>query len=300
MPGRKYQQGSYRFGFNGTEKVLELGEGHNTTFFREQDTRIGRWWSFDPRPNLSVSPYAMMEGNPIMYSDMLGDTIIGDQGGMAIVNSFIDYSESVIKKSDTEIRKQFEVSTSEEVAQIRSLYQTQLDKIKQLKESEKVTVYAKTISREEMTKLVGPLVGAFTQYDTELNRIEVVTTPNLWPGRALGAHEFEHAFQYLIGELSFIDNGSRYAHAGILHDLDDEVNGAKVEYLYNGSYNVKTHILSGLINEDWLMSERGIYSSPPGPISYNTINPQTGQTYLEIMRNANMNQVRQLHFYNIP
>jgi RHS repeat-associated protein len=74
IPTLSYTAKSYRYGFNGVEKAREIGEGVNTTFYREQDTRAGRWWSFDPRPNAAVSPYAMMENNPIAFSDVLGDT----------------------------------------------------------------------------------------------------------------------------------------------------------------------------------------------------------------------------------
>gem|GEM_PF-1021123 len=74
MPGRKFNSGDYRFGFNGTEKVPEINNGHNTTFFREQDTRIARWWSIDPKTREFESPYAMIGNNPIMYMDPFGDT----------------------------------------------------------------------------------------------------------------------------------------------------------------------------------------------------------------------------------
>ena len=77
MPGRKFVSGEeYRFGFNGVEQEDEVAEGVNFTYFRMQDSRLGRWWSHDPKPNVSVSPYAMMENNPVMFSDVLGDTIV--------------------------------------------------------------------------------------------------------------------------------------------------------------------------------------------------------------------------------
>ncbi|WCL81572.1 hypothetical protein PPO43_00480 [Saprospira sp. CCB-QB6] len=76
MPGRKFVSGEeYRFGFNGVEQEDEIAEGVNFTYFRMQDSRLGRWWSHDPKPNVSVSPYAMMENNPVMFSDVLGDTL---------------------------------------------------------------------------------------------------------------------------------------------------------------------------------------------------------------------------------
>lgn len=70
-------QETYRFGFNGQEKVDEIaGEGnHNTAKFWEYDTRTGRRWNQDPKPNFSISNYAAFANNPIWFSDALGDTI---------------------------------------------------------------------------------------------------------------------------------------------------------------------------------------------------------------------------------
>jgi hypothetical protein len=68
---------SYPYGFNGQERVDEVsGSGaHTTAPFWEYDTRAVHRWNLDPRPVTSISPYAIMQGNPIWYSDPLGDTI---------------------------------------------------------------------------------------------------------------------------------------------------------------------------------------------------------------------------------
>ncbi|MFK7756234.1 MAG: M91 family zinc metallopeptidase [Flavobacteriales bacterium] len=68
---------SYRYGFNGQEKDNEIaGEGNsNTAMFWQYDTRLARRWNRDPKPNPSISDYACFAGNPILYSDILGDTI---------------------------------------------------------------------------------------------------------------------------------------------------------------------------------------------------------------------------------
>ncbi|MCU0351893.1 MAG: hypothetical protein MUF43_13865 [Flavobacterium sp.] len=65
-----------RFGFNGQEKDEEVyGAGSlNTAEFWEYDTRIGRRWNVDPKPNVSISSYATFANNPIWYADPLGDT----------------------------------------------------------------------------------------------------------------------------------------------------------------------------------------------------------------------------------
>jgi hypothetical protein len=61
----------YRFGYNGQEKVDEIaGAGnHNTAEFWEYDTRLGRRWNRDPKPNPSISNYAAFANNPVMLVD---------------------------------------------------------------------------------------------------------------------------------------------------------------------------------------------------------------------------------------
>lgn len=68
---------SYRYGFNGMESDDEVkGEDNSyTTLFRQYDPRVGRWLSIDPKVTAFESPYLSMGGNPIMYNDVLGDTI---------------------------------------------------------------------------------------------------------------------------------------------------------------------------------------------------------------------------------
>jgi len=65
------------YGFNGIEKADEIsGEGnHYTALFGEYDSRLGRRWNQDPKPNPSISNYAVFANNPIWYSDVLLDTI---------------------------------------------------------------------------------------------------------------------------------------------------------------------------------------------------------------------------------
>jgi hypothetical protein len=54
------------------------GDGNSyTTFFRELDTRLGRWWAVDPKVASQPyqSSYCSMDNNPIRYNDVLGDEI---------------------------------------------------------------------------------------------------------------------------------------------------------------------------------------------------------------------------------
>ena len=78
MPGRSYSSNSYRYGFNGMEKGDEIsGSGNSyTAEYWQYDSRLGRRWNQDPKPNISISNYAAFANNPILFSDPLGDTIV--------------------------------------------------------------------------------------------------------------------------------------------------------------------------------------------------------------------------------
>lgn len=68
---------AYLFGFNGQEADDEItgSRSHYTAMFWEYDSRIGRRWNLDPKPDPSLSYYACFANNPIWFADPLGDTI---------------------------------------------------------------------------------------------------------------------------------------------------------------------------------------------------------------------------------
>lgn len=65
------------FGFNGQERKDDYkGKGnHNHALYWEYDTRIGRRWNLDPKPQVNISDYAVMGNSPIWFIDPLGDEI---------------------------------------------------------------------------------------------------------------------------------------------------------------------------------------------------------------------------------
>jgi hypothetical protein len=76
MTGRKYQAtptSTYRYSINGQEKSDELNENLTTAMYWEYDSRIGRRWNVDPKPNFAESPYLCFSGNPILINDIFGD-----------------------------------------------------------------------------------------------------------------------------------------------------------------------------------------------------------------------------------
>ncbi len=83
MPSRKYSlaNGNYRYGFNGQMKSDEIGGDSYTALFWEYDARTGRRWNVDPEVKDAESPYMCFSGNPIFFSDILGNTPGAQQPG---------------------------------------------------------------------------------------------------------------------------------------------------------------------------------------------------------------------------
>lgn len=76
MPGRFFNSGDYRYGFNGQEKDDEVkGNGNSYSFtFRIYDSRLGRFFSVDPLSNSFPwnSPYSFCENRVIDSKEMEG------------------------------------------------------------------------------------------------------------------------------------------------------------------------------------------------------------------------------------
>jgi hypothetical protein len=76
MIAKSFNAQNYRYGQGGQEKVNEIDQNHYTALFWEYDARLARRWNVDPKSNPSISSYNCFAGNPIYYSDILGDSVI--------------------------------------------------------------------------------------------------------------------------------------------------------------------------------------------------------------------------------
>jgi len=70
-------ESGYRFGFNGQEGDDEVsGEGNSyTAMFWQNDSRLGRRWNVDPKPQITISSYACLNNSPVFLTDSDGDTV---------------------------------------------------------------------------------------------------------------------------------------------------------------------------------------------------------------------------------
>jgi len=71
MPGRSYNSGEYRYGFNGMEKDDEVkGTGNSYDFgARMYNPLIGRWMSIDSKATAFEGPYTAFANSPIIVVD---------------------------------------------------------------------------------------------------------------------------------------------------------------------------------------------------------------------------------------
>lgn len=73
IPGRQFEAINYRFGYQSSEKDNEINSNIYTTYYRELDSRLLRWWSPDVVTQPWQSPYVSMDNNPVAFTDVLGD-----------------------------------------------------------------------------------------------------------------------------------------------------------------------------------------------------------------------------------
>ena len=93
---RQFLLGDYRYSFNGMEKDDEIkGNGNSyTTAYRQYDPRIGRWLSVDPLSanQADMSPFKAFLNNPILYTDIAGDTEKERQAALQEARSYVSLS----------------------------------------------------------------------------------------------------------------------------------------------------------------------------------------------------------------
>ena len=74
LPGRSYNAGSYRYGFNGKENDKDISEGGQDYGLRIYDCRLGRFMSIDPLSSSFAwnSTYCFAENTPLWGIDLDG------------------------------------------------------------------------------------------------------------------------------------------------------------------------------------------------------------------------------------
>lgn len=216
--GRSFSSTAYRYGFNGQEKDNEVsGDGNsNTAEFWQYDTRLGRRWNLDPRPQIKISDYATFGNNPIKFSDILGDKF--DEKS----SKHVDAYEKKLGERKAEINKAMDNVIAEfDKAKVGADVSGLVNQYKELSRSkEEVTAAENELNEMKNSPQLFAVRdnykgGGETKYDVKNNAVLI-----RFDGKfsSIG-HELKHGSQFLAGDLSF---DKKTGDAGQLADLNDE------------------------------------------------------------------------------
>jgi hypothetical protein len=99
--------GGYRYFFNGQEADNEvLGEGVSLSAkFWQYDSRLGRRWNVDPKPQIGISLYSCFNANPICIADVDGDTVRYKSGRERMDVFFARLFSKAFRKEFNELQK---------------------------------------------------------------------------------------------------------------------------------------------------------------------------------------------------
>jgi YD repeat-containing protein len=144
LPGRSFTNGSkYRYGFNGQEKSDDVTQGNYTAEFWEYDSRIGRRWNVDPKPQFGISEYVTFNNNPIFFTDGDGDVVkvyVSKQiVGYTKINLYsADEVKRLHKKQVKVSVPVYKVTVENESGQSRTFYYTRKNLRADVKNKDKV------------------------------------------------------------------------------------------------------------------------------------------------------------------
>ena len=225
MPNR-HGNADYRYGYQGSEKDNEIkGESNSyTTHFRQLDPRVGRWLSIDPKATEYESPYSSMKCNPMIYNDILGDTVkFASSQEEKLYNEYRGRVNSEISIIENKIASASQNNKSRKVAKLEQQKQTWIDindELNVLEGSEEV-YRVRTGSNSHPLTSIGPGTGgsfAFNGATREFDvNIDIENSTNFTLIQKL-AHELKHAFQFEMGEIGFTYDGRP-----LYYDQQDEI-----------------------------------------------------------------------------
>ncbi|MBI3518103.1 MAG: hypothetical protein HY062_01930 [Bacteroidetes bacterium] len=222
--GRNYSSEIYKYGYNrGSEKDIELNKNIYTSYYREVDTRIARWWSMDPKNSASHSPYVSMGNSPITNTDLFGDKF--DEGSQKKV----DELKTDIDKVSSGYQKQADKITAKLAK--GPISERQQKKLNELNSRINELSTAKTEigvmeKSDQLFKLQATTAAVGeTAYDVTDGSILIK-----YKDDANLVHELKHGHDALNKNSIFYGKGGQ----SLLGDITDEVSAYKREFAFSG------------------------------------------------------------------
>jgi len=225
MPNRSWTAASvdgYRFGYQGSTKTDEISAvGNNySTFFRELDPRLGRWWSIDPQIRQSPweSPYMSMGDNPVLRNDQLGDKWFDRNTRQLARQTKQDY-RAIKNNPNSSMEQRSEMTLA--IAELKSM--------RKHEQEFRITIETVAPAGGYTTMTI---VGGVNVIDIVVPSVGIsAANPNGYALRTM-AHELKHGYQYIRGKISYSGtttfgdflNGTAVVRrpTGLLYDVEDE------------------------------------------------------------------------------
>ncbi|HRD37398.1 MAG TPA: hypothetical protein PLC65_02095 [Bacteroidia bacterium] len=235
-PGRSFSSGSYRYGYQGSEKEEEFNGTDNTYYTHERfnDARLGKWLSLDSKSKAWESPYVSMGNNPIWFNDVFGAEF--DEKSQKRVDQFKENTQAKINTNQIEINK-LNVQITElqgggkdatSLLQKVNTLQRQNDQFESAINEVAVLEAATQLYSINETAQSGGLDVGGTSFDKNSGTIVFNVLAN---NDANLAHELKHGYQYEMGKTSFdFATGG----TGVFYDVQDEVEAYQRQWAWGG------------------------------------------------------------------
>ncbi len=260
------------YSFNGMEHDNEIkGKGNSyTTFFRQNDPRLGRWLSPDPVFQPQQSPYCSMNNNPILLNDAMGDIVDGDKKGkrdFKKAERIANRNTNKYERKINRLQKKGE-QVSQTLKDLGSAWRQTVDEINSLKASS--TVYFINSRYNSGGSTMGYLGYSLNDEVVTVNYNKL--GEDGYGGIDLLMHEMKHAYQYEKGQIavnagsSDISSVTGSGGSGLTdyYDLSDEMEAYNRQELYK-SGTVKSMSINDVQLESY--KREGLVYSPSTTVS---------------------------------
>ena len=277
MPGRNWQAATaevYGFGYQGSQYE---GDNINTynTFYRDLDSRLGRWWSIDPYTKITPweSPYISMGNNPLLNNDILGNK--WDNSNSESQANDVKAQASTLKANEQAFQSKLQSKINDRIEKGKNTtkLERQLNESKMrmnefdaaISEIEAMTNSAITYAIDNTFKTTATGVTGEVIYDNTTNAVVIRYDKNNGLPIATLAHELKHGYQFQVGQVDLRRDGTG---GGFLTDLTDEVASYRREFAFSPSSLPASINRMSSIDQHFVRSLG--YKSAFGPINQNT------------------------------
>jgi len=273
---RYYTSSNYRYGFNGQEREQQLNQSITSAEYWIYDGRLGRRWNVDPRTNPSISNYACFANNPLIFTDLKGDTtLFYNMANNELLGTYNDASP--MKRIKVNAKSYNQVITD---------YQNK-------SEEQNISVDGCVNYVKSRLNAIDNANNNVISYETgnfQLDFTGSVITDNEMTGKELGTNHADYAIQGTMSLNSVFDDGSTLAVETYNFNSGPYGNGPTPNHTYVVRWGTNGQINDGGVMKDvWTPStlESGMKLHSGGAGWKLRLNPLLGRSGLLIHPDCN-------------